>query len=110
MDFNEYQKAALTTAKHVDHGTLDLCHWALGLSGESGEIAEKVKKLIRDSNQELNDETKQLLVKELGDVLWYLAVFADHIGADFETVAKTNLDKLQSRKQRNVLGGSGDNR
>lgn len=110
MTLDEYQQHALTTAIKVDEGVLDLSHWALGLTGESGEIAEKVKKIIRDQNQELTEETKQLLTKEMGDVLWYLAVLADHLGVSFDEVARHNVAKLQDRKQRGALGGSGDNR
>ena len=110
MTFDEYQKKALTTAINVDNGILDLCHWALGLSGESGEIAEKVKKIIRDQGQELNEETRQLLAKEMGDVLWYLAVLADHLNIPFDEVAERNIAKLQDRLKRDVIKGSGDNR
>jgi NTP pyrophosphatase (non-canonical NTP hydrolase) len=109
MTFDEYQAKALTTAIKVDNELLNLSHWALGLTGESGEIAEKVKKIIRD-NREITDEVKQDFTKEMGDVLWYLAVLADHLGVSFEEVAKLNVEKLQSRKARGVIGGSGDNR
>lgn len=110
MTFDEYQKQAATTAIHADHGLLDLAHWGLGLTGESGEIAEKIKKIIRDQDQTLTEETRQMLAKEMGDVLWYLAALADHLGVRLEDVAKANAAKLQDRKQRNVLHGNGDNR
>ncbi len=109
MTFDEYQKQALTTRLQRDQGELDLAHWALGIVGEGGEIAEKVKKIIRDRT-ELDDDAKRLLSKEIGDVLWYLAVLADHLGVSFDEVAQANIDKLKSRQQRDKLGGSGDER
>lgn len=110
MDFDEYQKRALTTVLTTDDTFKDLLHWVLGINGESGEIAEKVKKIIRDKNGEVSDEDKKDLAKEIGDVLWYLAVFADQLGISLDDIAQQNLEKLQSRKQRGVLGGSGDDR
>lgn len=110
MTFDEYQSKALTTVLSTDDGFKDLLHWVLGINGESGEIAEKVKKIIRDKNGKVSEADKKELAKEIGDVLWYLAVFAEELGVRLEDVAKQNLDKLQSRKQRGVLGGSGDNR
>lgn len=110
MTFDEYQQKALTTAIRVDHDMLNLSHWALGIMGEGGEIAEKVKKLIRDKDAQLDEESKQLLAKEIGDVLWYLAVMADQLGVSFDDIAQTNITKLADRKRRSVLGGSGDMR
>jgi NTP pyrophosphatase (non-canonical NTP hydrolase) len=110
MKFDEYQKRALATVLTTDDKFKDLLHWVLGINGESGEIAEKVKKIIRDKNGQVSDADKQDLAKEIGDVLWYLAVFADQLGVSLDEIAQKNLDKLQSRKQRGVLGGSGDNR
>lgn len=110
MTLDDYQKQALTTVIASDSEFRDLLHWVLGINGEAGEIAEKVKKIIRDKNGEVSDDDKAEMAKEVGDVLWYLAVFAHHLGVSFEEVAQQNLDKLQSRKARGVLGGSGDNR
>lgn len=110
MNFNDYQQKALATAKSSDNEFNDMLHWVLGITGEGGEIAEKVKKIIRDKNGQVSEADKAELAKEIGDVLWYLAVFADHLGVKFEDVALQNLDKLQSRKARGVIGGSGDNR
>lgn len=110
MTFDEYQKQALTTVISDGDAFKDLLHWVLGVNGEAGELAEKVKKIIRDKNGKVSQQDKQELAKELGDVLWYLAVFAHDLGVPFETIAQQNLDKLQSRKARGVLGGSGDNR
>lgn len=110
MTFDEYQQKALTTASSTGDDFKDLLHWALGINGESGEIAEKLKKIIRDKKGDISEDDKSELAKETGDVLWYLAVFADHLGIPFEEIAQANLDKLQSRKTRGVIGGSGDNR
>jgi NTP pyrophosphatase (non-canonical NTP hydrolase) len=110
MTLNDYQKKALTTVIASDSEFRDLLHWVLGINGEAGEIAEKVKKIIRDKGGEVTDQDKTEMAKEVGDVLWYLAVFAHHLGIPLETIAQQNLDKLQSRKARGVLQGSGDNR
>ncbi len=110
MDFNTYQKRALTTVISSDDYFKDTLHWVLGINGEAGEVAEKVKKIIRDKNGEISEEDKVELGKELGDVLWYLAVFSHHLGLDFDKVATDNLAKLADRKARDVLKGSGDNR
>lgn len=110
MTLDEYQERALTTV--ITSGDLfkDSLHWVLGINGEAGEVAEKVKKIIRDKNGKISEQDKKELAKEIGDVLWYLAVFAHDLGFSLDTVAAQNLDKLQSRKARGVLGGAGDNR
>lgn len=110
LDFDEYQKRALTTASTTDDEFKDIMHWILGVTGESGEIAEKAKKIIRDKKGVISAEDKAELGKEIGDVLWYLAVLAQHLGLSFDEIAQSNLDKLKSRKSRGVIGGSGDNR
>lgn len=110
MTFDEYQKQALMTVISDGDEFKDMLHWVLGVNGEAGELAEKVKKIIRDKKGVVDAQDKLELAKELGDVLWYLAVFANDLGVSFETIAQQNLDKLQSRKARGVLGGSGDNR
>lgn len=110
MKFDDYQKQALTTAKFSDEELKDIMHWVLGVTGEAGEIAEKVKKIIRDKNGVFTPEDKLELSKEIGDVLWYLATLSHQLGVPFSTVANGNLEKLKSRKERGVIGGSGDNR
>lgn len=110
MNFDEYQKRALTTASTTNDDFKDIMHWILGVTGESGEIAEKAKKIIRDKKGNISEADKAELGREIGDVLWYLAVLADHLGLSFEEIAAVNLDKLQSRKKRGKIGGSGDNR
>ena len=108
MDLNDYQAAALTTAVYPENKRIS--YPALGMNGEAGEVADKVKKVIRDNEQEFTDENKRAIAYEVGDVLWYCATMAHDLGYTLEEVAKMNIDKLQSRQQRGKLGGSGDNR
>jgi NTP pyrophosphatase (non-canonical NTP hydrolase) len=110
MNFEDYQKQALTTVLTTGDEFKDLMHWVLGLNGEAGEVAEKLKKIIRDKNSVISDEDKQELAKELGDVLWYIAVFAHDLGIPLDVIAQQNLNKLLSRRDRGVLDGNGDNR
>ncbi|HVC36413.1 MAG TPA: nucleoside triphosphate pyrophosphohydrolase family protein [Candidatus Dormibacteraeota bacterium] len=110
MNFDDYQQEALKTVISTDDDFKDMLHWVLGINGEAGEIAEKIKKIIRDKNGRLSAEDKIELGKEVGDVLWYLAIFADSLGFSLNDLARQNISKLQSRQQRGVLGGQGDNR
>jgi len=110
MTFDEYQKRALTTVISSSDAFKDSLHWVLGINGEAGEVAEKVKKIIRDQDGVMTKADKQALGKEIGDVLWYLAVFAHDLGLSFDDIAQANLAKLKSRKARGALQGSGDNR
>jgi NTP pyrophosphatase (non-canonical NTP hydrolase) len=113
MKIDEYTKIALSTlGDGQDFGdvTPRLVDQILGLVGESGEVAEKFKKIIRDKQGELTDEDKAEIIKELGDVLWYITTIAHLMGADLETVARRNNEKLLSRKARGKIAGSGDNR
>lgn len=105
---NEYQCATRQTAIYPPKQALEyLC---LGLASEAGEIAGKMKKLIRDDKGFSNDEWDSALKAEIGDVLWYLARLADEIGVPLSVIAEENMEKLLSRQQRGKLGGSGDNR
>lgn len=108
MNLNEYQEKAVSTAIYPAEQII--IYPALGLNGEAGEVAEKVKKMIRDDNGILTFERRRDLVKELGDVLWYIANCANDIGCDLEEVAQINIDKLAKRKADDKLKGSGDNR
>lgn len=109
MNLNDYQQQALKTA-HPKTKNNEFLHLVLGLVGESGEIAEKVKKIVRDHDSNLEKVDVEDLKKELGDVLWYVAVLADFFELKLDDVAQTNVEKLLSRKERGVLKGSGDNR
>lgn len=108
MDFNEYQNEAHKTLIHKDRD--NLAYFALGIAGESGEVADKVKKIFRDRGGVMTDEDKEEIAKEMGDVLWYLSQMAQYVGKDFVEIAQMNLDKLRSRQERGVLAGNGDNR
>lgn len=114
MDFDEYQKRALGTDV-FDENERSIESKAffsklLGLVGETGEIAEKFKKIYRDNDGKISGDQIKDMKKELGDVLWYTATIADYLGIKFSAVADTNITKLESRKKRGVQGGSGDNR
>ena len=102
MTFDEYQEFAKTTAIYSDNAKV--VYPTLGLSGEAGEVAEKVKKNIRDG------KSLEGVGLELGDVLWYISALADDLGVTLEEVAQANVDKLRSRMERNKIKGSGDNR
>lgn len=110
MNFDEYQKKALKTVLSTNDDFKDTLHWVLGINGEAGEVAEKIKKIIRDKNGVISEEDKVELGKELGDVLWYLAVFANQLGLSLEDIAVSNINKLADRQKRDVLQGQGDNR
>jgi NTP pyrophosphatase (non-canonical NTP hydrolase) len=109
MDLDAYQRGALRTAAPRDKKN-ELLHLVLGLVGESGEIAEKFKKWVRDLDSDESRIDRADLARELGDVLWYVAVLADYLDLSLDDIAATNLAKLASRRDRGVLGGSGDNR
>ncbi len=104
MDLNDYQSAAEKTAIYPE--TKIIFYPAMGLAGESGEILNKLKKVWRDDKLVDVDE----LALELGDVLWYVALLASDIGFTLAHIAQMNIDKLTSRQERGVLGGSGDER
>jgi NTP pyrophosphatase (non-canonical NTP hydrolase) len=109
MDFNFYQKKSRKTAIYPKIGK-NFVYPTLGLAGESGEVAEKIKKILRDHGGKMNKEHKQEISKELGDVLWYVAQIASELKLDLSKVAENNLEKLFSRYERNKIKGSGDNR
>ena len=107
-DFNDYQRKTGDTAIYPARQALE--YLTLGLVSEAGEIAGKVKKIIRDKSGRFEKEDFDDLLAEAGDVLWYLARFVDLIGFDLSEAADHNLEKLKSRSARGVLIGSGDKR
>lgn len=109
MTFEEYQEQVNETAIYPDVGN-NFVYPALGLAGESGEVSEKIKKLIRDHGGSATQEQKEEIKKELGDVLWYVARLSAEFGFTIRDAAELNIKKLSSRKERGVLHGSGDNR
>jgi NTP pyrophosphatase (non-canonical NTP hydrolase) len=110
LDFDKYQERAFEMAWYPGRGEGNLVYPALGLCGESGEVAEKIKKVIRDSNGVVSLEAKLAILKELSDCLWYVSATAKELGFTLSEVAITNLNKLEDRRDRGVLHGSGDDR
>lgn len=110
MTFDEYQAKALTTAhKHPD-SLMDKTIWAMGISGEAGEVIEKWKKIVAYKEGKTTQTDLDELAKELGDVVWYIAVMAHSLGLSLDDIMQRNLDKLASRQKRDVIKGQGDNR
>lgn len=126
MDFTTYQKLAHKTAKYphiavvldpkdpqddtFELTTVNFMYPVLGLVGEAGEVAEKIKKIVRNKNGEYTKEDIEALKKELGDVLWYHAELCTILGIDMGDCAKTNIIKLKDREKRGVIKSQGDNR
>lgn len=125
--FVEYERWRIT----LDHSPRELFYPTLGLNGEAGEVtdkilnllvlggklnvatskaAERVKKLIRDKEGEIDPDIRKAILLECGDVLWYLSAIADRLNSSLDEVVDLNIEKLESRKARGVLQGSGDNR
>jgi NTP pyrophosphatase (non-canonical NTP hydrolase) len=107
MEFKEYQEKAKETAVYPKTEP-SWIYPLLGLAGESGEIFEKLKKVIRDDGSKISEEKINLLKKEIGDVLWYLSTLSTELGLSLNEVAEENIEKLFSRKERNKLHGNGD--
>ena len=109
MTFNEYQEKALKN-KVYGYGT-EVIYPALGLAGESGEVVDKIKKILRDHGGDFTLPEKRIeIAKELGDVLWYCAAIADDLGFDLNFIAEHNIEKITSRREKGTIKGSGDNR
>lgn len=108
MTFDEYQKIARTTA--IYNNDLGAIYTALGLAGETGEVVEHIKKMVRDNNRLPTPERRADITKELGDVMWYVANLASDLDISLEDVVSTNLAKIKDRAARGVLHGSGDHR
>ena len=108
MDVNVYQDRAVATAIYPE--THKITYPALGMAGEAGEVANKVKKIIRDGKKSLPDDWQEQLASEIGDVLWYCAALARDLDMSLATIMAANLDKLKARQEQGTLGGSGDTR
>lgn len=109
QNFDSYQQFVIGMKRYPKR--FAVIYPALGLSGEAGEIAEKVKKWVRDEGGEvITEDRRDAILKELGDPLWYIASLADDLGYTLQDVVDANVAKLTSRKERGVLHGSGDNR
>lgn len=109
ITFDEYQAAAMETAIYPNQG-FNLQYPSLGLCGESGEIANKVKKFERDQEGRVHQHQREDLAKEMGDVLWYLSALSTEIGVPLCEIANANIEKLAARKQAGTLKGDGDDR
>ena len=109
LTFKEYEDKAKETAIYPNFGS-NIYYPALGLGGESGEVLENIKKMMRDDNGVLTLERKQKIKKELGDVLWYCALLAFESGLTLEEVAEANNSKLLKRLEENKIHGEGSDR
>lgn len=109
MTFDEYQQKSRKTAVYPNAGN-NFIYPTLGLAGEAGEVAEKIKKVLRDNNGIVDDARRDEIKKELGDVLWYVSQISTELGLSLDEVANLNIEKLYSRLERNKLSGSGDSR
>ena len=107
-DFNSYQRSASGTAIYPEKHRIT--YPALGMAGEAGEVANKVKKLIRDGPENRPDTWREDIASEIGDVLWYCASLASDLNLSLGMIAAQNLIKLDKRKDKGTLGGSGDTR
>ncbi|MBI3739826.1 MAG: nucleoside triphosphate pyrophosphohydrolase family protein [Chloroflexi bacterium] len=109
MNFSDYQTKSRLTAKYpaIGHGVI---YPTLGLVNEAGEVAGKIKKVFRDKDGLINDETREALKAELGDVLWYLSQVATELDLSLDEIAEANLAKLLDRQARGKIKGDGDNR
>jgi NTP pyrophosphatase (non-canonical NTP hydrolase) len=110
MNFNDYQKQAITTNLAKEDQLHELMQQVLGLGDEAGEVLAIFKKWIRDNGADIAKLDKKNVAKELGDVLWYISVVAHDLGIPLDDIAVVNLEKLRSRRERGVLSGSGDER
>tara|TARA_A200000113_G_scaffold159744_1_gene144485 strand:- start:475 stop:819 length:345 start_codon:yes stop_codon:yes gene_type:complete len=111
LDFETYSQKAweMAMTSTSDESSL-LPIFVMGLCGEAGEVSEKFKKLLRDSGGNMTEEFKQEVAKELGDVLWYINALSKKLDISLEEVAQANINKIESRRARNVQHGNGDNR
>ena len=107
-DLDMYQQVAKTTAIYPREQAI--IYPTLGLTGEAGEVANKVKKIIRDGTNKNNENLVQEISAEIGDCLWYISVLADDIGVKLSDIANSNLEKLENRKKKGTIHGSGDDR
>lgn len=108
MNIKEYSDKAIATAIYGEGASI--IYPTLGLNGEAGEVAEKIKKTLRDKNGVFDDEIRYDIALEIGDVLWYCNALARDIGYSLEEIMSMNIIKLKSRQERDKIHGDGDNR
>lgn len=109
MTFDEYQKKSRQTALYPKAGN-NYIYPTLGLAGEAGEVANKIKKIERDHGGVLNEDAREAIIQELGDVLWYIAQLASELKIPLDEVAEKNLKKLFARLEHGKISGAGDQR
>ncbi|HOA18528.1 MAG TPA: nucleoside triphosphate pyrophosphohydrolase family protein [bacterium] len=109
MNFREYQKKSRETAVYQNLGK-NYIYPLLGLAGETGEVVEKFKKLLRNNDGVIDKEFIESIKKELGDVLWYISQISTELDIELDDIAETNIKKLKSRMERNVIKSYGDDR
>ena len=107
-DLDMYQKVALTTAIYPREQAI--IYPTLGLTGEAGEVANKVKKIIRDGSDSKDEKLVSEIKAEIGDCLWYIAVLASDFNIKLSDIASANIEKLALRQKNNTIHGSGDDR
>lgn len=110
MTFNEYQKLALTTAINNNEPLMQKTIWVMGVAGEAGEVVEKWKKIVAYNDGVMTSDDLELFKKELGDVIWYIAVLAESLGLTLEEIMQLNVKKFKDRSKRDVIKGAGDTR
>lgn len=110
MHFNKYQQLTAKTAIYRENGWLRIVYPTMGLPGEAGEVANKIKKVYRDKDGHFSQEDRDAIAKEIGGVLWYCAALATDLGLDLDDIAKANLKQLRDRLQRGTISGDGDDR
>lgn len=108
MELNEFQQIAMSTAIYPNDGKIS--YLALALCGEAGEVADKVKKVLRDKGGCYSEKDKREIALELGDCMWYIANLASAIGYPLDDIAEMNRKKIEGRVRRGTLHGSGDER
>ena len=106
--FDSYAATALTF--NVSPPQYKVLYAGLKLAGEAGEVAEKLGKILRDHGGKISDQDRLEIAKEMGDVLWYLALLASDLNIPFHQIPLVNIAKLEDRRDRGVIQGSGDNR
>ena len=107
MDFNDYQTKSRKTAGYPAIGH-PVIYPTLGLVNEAGEVAGKIKKVFRDKEGQINEETREALKAELGDVLWYVTQMATELDLSLDDIAESNITKLYDRLERGKIRGDGD--
>lgn len=109
IELNQYMYEAFAFDTYPKN-EFSVGYLGLGLTGEAGEVADKIKKVFRDCHGDFSEKNREEIAKELGDVLWYTAMLAYKLGYSLEDIANINIQKLKDRRERNVINGNGDNR